>query len=70
MKNILPQYNIQFKEIERKRFENNVISATKVRELIWKKDFEEISKLVPEKTLNFIEENIPELIERLKEKYH
>lgn len=68
MKHILPQYNIQFKEIERKKLEENVISATKVRDLIWKKDLEGISKLVPEKTLHFIEENISELIKRIKEK--
>lgn len=68
MKNILPKYNIQFKEIERKKLEDSVISATKVRDLIWKKDFEGISKLVPEKTLHFIKENISELIKRIKEK--
>lgn len=68
MKHILPQYKIQFKEIERKKLEENVISATKVRDLIWKKDLEGISKLVPEKTLHFIEENISELIKRIKEK--
>lgn len=68
MKHILPKYNIQFKEIERKKLEENVISATKVRDLIWKKDLEGISKLVPEKTLHFIEENISELIKRIKEK--
>lgn len=54
MRRILPQHNIEFFEIPRKESGDNVISASRVRRLLDDKNFEAISKLVPETTLNFL----------------
>lgn len=54
MRNILPQYGIEFIEISRKEEGGQPISASRVRNLLHKKDFNEISKLVPESTLDYL----------------
>ena len=59
MSNLLPRYDIEFLEIPRKESEGGVISASRVRKLLESRDFEAISKLVPNTTLEY-----------LKEKYH
>lgn len=56
MKNLLPIYGVEFVEIERRSVDNNVISATTVRNLIKNKEFDKIKNLVPEITYNFIKD--------------
>ncbi len=56
MKNLLPIYGVNFVEIERLEVDNNVVSATTVRNFIKNKEFEKIKPLVPEITYNFIRE--------------
>lgn len=55
LERILPRHGIEFIEIPRKSVEDSVISASKVRELLAKKDFDSIRKYVPESTLAFIQ---------------
>lgn len=56
MKRILPEYGVELICIERKRDgENNAISASKVRELLSKKQYKEVEKLVPESTFSYLE---------------
>ena len=54
MESVLPQYGIEFDIIPRKEFGNEVISASRVRALLKDKHFDEISKIVPETTLNYL----------------
>jgi len=54
MRRILPDHGIEFVEIPRKEFNGEVISASRVRKLLDDKDFDEISKIVPETTLNYL----------------
>ncbi|MDR0911069.1 MAG: adenylyltransferase/cytidyltransferase family protein [Methanobrevibacter sp.] len=62
MKKILPKYGIDFKIIPRKEINGNVISASSVREIILDSTnmsldkWDEIIKLVPEKTYSFLRE--------------
>ena len=57
MRRILPQYNIEFREIPRREINGEVISAKKVREALHEKDFDKIKKLVPKTTLKFLRDN-------------
>ena len=54
MKELLPQYGIELIEIERKTFSGSAISASRVRELIAGGEWESLSGLLPESTLNII----------------
>ena len=55
MKRILPEYGILVEEISRLKSEDeNVISATKVRELYKNKDWEELKKYCPEYTIEYL----------------
>ncbi|MCL2763711.1 MAG: citrate lyase ligase [Treponema sp.] len=54
MKRLLPDYGIEFIEIPRKEFNNEVISASRVRKLLDEKNFEQIAKIVPETTLDYL----------------
>jgi [citrate (pro-3S)-lyase] ligase len=56
MARILPRYNIDFEVIPRKEFDGKVISASRVRELLKDKKFDEIAEIVPESTLNYLKE--------------
>ena len=56
MKNILPQYGIEFIEIPRFSVSGTVINATMVRQLLAKKNFDEICKFVPDSTLQILKE--------------
>ena len=59
MKSILPSmFGIRVVEIPRLKVENNVISATKVRELYGKKEFGGMKKYVPDTTLNYLVETL------------
>lgn len=57
MKRVLPTYDIEVIEIPRISVGDMVISTSKVRKLLKEKDFERISKFVPETTLNYLKEN-------------
>lgn len=55
MKKILPNYKIEFYEIPRcSNNKGETISASLVRKLLETKQFDEISELVPESTLNYL----------------
>jgi [citrate (pro-3S)-lyase] ligase len=56
MKRILPLHGIDFEVIPRKEFDGKVISASRVRELLKDKKFDEIAEIVPESTLNYLKE--------------
>ncbi|MDR1460054.1 MAG: adenylyltransferase/cytidyltransferase family protein [Campylobacteraceae bacterium] len=57
MKMILPKYDIDFEIIERVEFNNEPISASKVRNLLKEKNFDEIAKIVPKTTLEYLVKN-------------
>lgn len=54
MQERLPLYNITFVEIPRKRDEEEVISASRVRKLLETKDFGQIRLLVPDTTYQYL----------------
>ena len=54
MKRILPRYGIEFCEIPRKVFGEEIISASSVRAALQVGDFEKIKQLVPDSTLNYL----------------
>lgn len=67
MKEILPGYGVEVVEIPRVQKDHEIISASKVRELIRVGKIQEIEKLVPQTTYNFLlsEKAIP-IIEKIK----
>ncbi len=55
MKSLLPKYDIEYVEIPRKTCNDEVISASRVRELMQNMDgIDEIAKLIPESTLSIL----------------
>lgn len=54
MKKILPSFGVEFKIIPRKESDGMVISASRVRKYLNEGDFDEIAKIVPETTLEFL----------------
>lgn len=58
MRRILPEYGIEFVEIPRAADvqRGTVISASRVRELLEKKDFDSIRPLVPESTFHYLKQ--------------
>ncbi len=54
MKSILPKFNLELVEIERKEQSAEVISATRVRALYESGDFVALEKLVPSTTLEYL----------------
>ena len=54
MARILPEYGIDFGVLPRKEVDGNVISASRVRELLAERNFSEIAKLVPATTLAYL----------------
>ena len=50
----LPKYGIQLKEIARKESGDSVISASRVRKYIEEKNWNEIKKIVPNTTYDFL----------------
>lgn len=56
MNEFLPKYGIEFKEVERKMFEDSTISASLVRKYIKEKKYDEIKKIVPKSTYKIIKE--------------
>lgn len=57
MQKELPKFNIEFREIERKTVDNNVISASKVRQLLKEQKFDELKRYVPETTYEYLMKN-------------
>lgn len=58
MKEILPVGGVEVVEIPRKATSGEAISASRVRKLLKERAWEKIAELVPETTLNFLQENI------------
>ena len=58
MKIILPEFGIRVVEIPRKSIDGEIISASKVRAMYEKYDFENIGKQVPDTTLQYLERKI------------
>lgn len=54
MKRILPGYGVAFEVIARKEWNGTAISASRVRSLLEKKDFEGIREIVPETTYEYL----------------
>lgn len=63
MKRILPSYGIDFCEIPRKNFSEEVISASSVREALQRGDFDKIKNLVPPTTLYYLRGRQPARID-------
>lgn len=59
MQKILPKYGITLEVIRRKESGGMVISASRVRKLLETKNFDEIAKLVPKTTLEYLGKNFP-----------
>ena len=54
MKKILPRYGVEFREIPRKTFGGEVISAGTVRAALKRGDFDKIKRLVPDATFKYL----------------
>lgn len=57
MENILPKYGIEFIEIDRIAIDGDTVSASKVRNALENNDMDEVKKLVPATTYDFILRN-------------
>jgi [citrate (pro-3S)-lyase] ligase len=57
LKEVMPNYGVELIEIERKSYEGNYISASKVRELIKSNRMDQVEKIVPEITWKFLNSN-------------
>lgn len=55
MKNILPKFGVEFREIPRKTFGDEIISASVVREALKRGDFDKIKNLVPDTTYLYLQ---------------
>lgn len=60
MERILPKFGVDFVVIKRKESEGEVISASRVRRLLEEKDFEGISRIVPETTFRYLKKRFDE----------
>lgn len=56
MRRILPKYGIHFEIIPRKEYKGEVISASRVRQLLNNNNFDEIAKIVPKTTFDYLKE--------------
>ncbi len=67
MKEILPNYNIDVVEIERKGVEDSFISASKVRQFIKDDNIHEAFKYLPNETINFLKsDEAVDIIDKVK----
>lgn len=67
MKRQLPEYGIEVIEIPRKTLESGqVISASRVRKDLKEQNWEELEKLAPQTTYDYLKENYERIIKRLK----
>ncbi len=68
MKEVLPKYNIEVVEIERKSVEEDIISASKVRQFLKQGEISEVEKFVPKETFEFLQSEMgKEIIKKIKE---
>lgn len=67
MKDILPRYGIEVSEIPRKEASGGVISASRVRRALKTGDFDIIRRLVPDTTLQYLQERKEQYLEKEKE---
>lgn len=58
MADILPMYNIEFREIARKEVDDKIISASKVREYFEERNFSAIKKIVPKSTYDYLKKKV------------
>jgi len=66
--NLLPQYNVELSIIPRKKINNQEISASIVRELIQKDDYQSLKDLLPSSTYNYlISPEAKEVVNKIKE---
>lgn len=66
MKRQLPEYGIEVIEIPRKELsDGQVISASKVRKHLKEKNWEDLEKLVPQTTYDYLKEHYDRIIKRL-----
>ena len=65
MKLVLPKYGIEVIEVERKAINGQVISASSIRELLKKRNFQALKRLVPQTTYDYLTN--PEIIDKLRE---
>lgn len=56
MGRVLPQYGIEFVEIPRREIDSEPVSASRVRKLLDEKKFDELKRLVPETTFEYLSE--------------
>lgn len=54
---ILPRYGIEFEEIQRLEIDGEAVSASRVRDLLEKRDWGAIERLVPPATFAYLKEN-------------
>lgn len=57
LKEVMPKYGVELVEIERKCYEDNYISASKVREFIKNDQMDQVKNIVPEVTWKFLNSN-------------
>lgn len=57
LKKVMPKYGVELMEIERKCYEGNYISASKVREFIKNNQMDQVKNIVPEVTWKFLNSN-------------
>ncbi|MBN2899292.1 MAG: [citrate (pro-3S)-lyase] ligase [Clostridia bacterium] len=70
MKRLLPTYGIQVVELKRKQSSGEAISASAVRRLLTKDDYDSIKRIVPKSTYDYlVSEEAQLVIENLKNKY-
>jgi [citrate (pro-3S)-lyase] ligase len=65
MEEIMPEYGIKLIEIERKLMDGNIISASFARRLFFEEKYEEMKRLVPEATYEYLIKNRTMLVERI-----
>ncbi|WPC41712.1 [citrate (pro-3S)-lyase] ligase [Clostridium sp. JS66] len=57
LKEVMPKYGVELMEIERKCYEGNYISASKVRQFIKNNQMDQVKNIVPEVTWKFLNSN-------------
>ncbi len=68
MKEVLPKYNIEVVEVKRKEVDQDIISASKVRDLLKQGEINKVEKYVPIETFEFLKSEMgEEIIKKIKE---
>lgn len=67
LKNVMPRYGVELIEVKRKKYYEEYISASRVRELIKNNELNKAKELIPEITWDFFNsERGKEIVERIK----